>query len=604
MPGVVGVFGHPRADDVLHAAARRLLRRPWQRLEVAYSSGEVALGFVGEHGGVASDAETGVALALDGELFEPEGACSGGEAARILLQGFLSTAPDEEWPQGAFAAAVWDPRDESLTVLTDNHGRRPVWLSTRDGATILAGELKALVAAGVQPELDLETWAQIFAYEGPLPGYSQLQGVSRLPAGATLRITPAGQELEIRWRYRLEPDADGELHEWADEFWRLLDAAVARRLSPGVGLALSGGSDSRCVGAVVRAQAPGTVALTYGAPGSDDLRLGTEVATRLGLPHEQAPLEPGYIARGAAETVWLTEGAIRAFHVHHLALRLLRRRYDARAVLINYGGDHIMRTLGGPLKTGGEGVLGDNFHRWRAKTIPDELAEEIFVPRFAAEIRGLARAALRRQLDAEEGEPLDRARQVAFAGHGRRIWPGAELFIDDLAPRDPYDDRELIDKLRRMPERLRVGADVQREFLRRLPELGALPNTKDELAPGLAGRRRQAAEFGVHLRRGLRRRVDARIGPRWWPVRSGLGDYATDLRRGGGELLGILLEPRTLARGQMREQAVRRMISDLLSGRARHTQPLGVLVTFELFQRQFIDGEGFELKRNTESAEE
>jgi hypothetical protein len=31
-----------------------------------------------------------------------------------------------------------------------------------------------------------------------------------------------------------------------------------------------------------------------------------------------------------------------------------------------------------------------------------------------------------------------------------------------------------------------------------------------------------------------------------------------------------------------------------LSGRARYTKPLGALLTFELFQRQFVDGDGFE----------
>ena len=62
----------------------------------------------------------------------------------------------------------------------------------------------------------------------------------------------------------------------------------------------------------------------------------------------------------------------------------------------------------------------------------------------------------------------------------------------------------------------------------------------------------------------------------------------------GAELLGILLEPRTLARGQLREDAVRKLVDDTLSGRARYTKPLGALLTFELFQRQFVDGEGFE----------
>jgi hypothetical protein len=88
--------------------------------------------------------------------------------------------------------------------------------------------------------------------------------------------------------------------------------------------------------------------------------------------------------------------------------------------------------------------------------------------------------------------------------------------------------------------------------------------------------------------------MDARLGPGWWPVRSGLGDYATDLRlEGGAELLGILLEQRTLERGQLREDTVRELVDDTLSGRARYTKPLGALLTFELFQRQFVDGAGF-----------
>jgi hypothetical protein len=156
----------------------------------------------------------------------------------------------------------------------------------------------------------------------------------------------------------------------------VLEAAVARRLGD-VGLALSGGYDSRCVGSIVRMRAPETPALTYGAPGSNDLRLGTEVAGLLGLPHRAAPFERGYLAHGAAETVWLSEGAIRAFHAHHLYLRPLRTDDDARAVLINYGGDHVTRTVGGALQMGGESVEGDNFHRFRAQTISDELLEDL-----------------------------------------------------------------------------------------------------------------------------------------------------------------------------------------------------------------------------------
>lgn len=570
-----------------------MLRCPWQKLELATTREDVALGFAGEHGGVVLDPETGVALALDGETFGDGGAVGGAQAARELLDGFLAAGADLELPQGAFAAAVWDPRSESMTLLTDHHGRRNLWMAETGGTLLFAGELKALVAAGVEPRLDLETWSQFFAYEGPLPGQCPLEGVSLLGGATTVTIAGGRKEAHTRWRYRLAPEPDGDIEEWAEDFAEVLDAAVARRLGD-VGLALSGGDDSRCVGSILRARAPDTAALTYGAPGSNDLRLGTEVARVLGLPHRIAPFERGYLAHGAAETVWLSEGAIRAFHAHHLYLRPLRTDADAHAVLINYGGDDIARTVGGALQIGGESVEGDNFHRFRAQTISDALLEEIFTPQFAAQVRGLAGASLRRHLDGEEGTPIEQARQVTYNARTRKIWPGAELFTDFLAPRDPYEDYDLIDRLRRMPEGFRVTGAIQKAYLRRFPELASVRNTRDEIPPGLTGRRRKVEEMRIRARRGLRRRVDARLGPSWWPVRSGLGDYATDLRREGAELLGTLLEPRTLARGQLHEDAVRKLVDDTLSGRARYTKPLGALLTFELFQRQFVDGEGFE----------
>jgi asparagine synthetase B (glutamine-hydrolysing) len=592
MPGLVCVLGRDRAADLARVAARPLLRRAWQGFELAPTRDDIALGFAGEHGGVAHDPETGVALALDGEIFGDSGALTKADAARELLRRYLDVGLGEEVPQGAFAAALWDPRTESIVLLTDHHGRRSLWMAESGSAWLFAGELKALVAAGVEPRLDLETWSQFFAYEGALAGHCPLEGVSLLSGATTLTFTRGRKESHTRWRYRLEPDATGDVEEWADDFAQLLDAAVMRRLD-NVGLALSGGYDSRCVGSILRNRAPDTVTLTYGQPGSDDLRLGTEVAHILGLPHHAEPFEPGYLASGAAETVWLSEGAIRAFHAHHLYLRPLRTEDGAHAVLINYGGDHVLRTAGGTLQAREESMEDDNFHRVRAETISDELLEEIFRPEFAAQVRGLARTSLRRHLDKEEGTPIQKARHVAYNAMTRKIWPGAELFADFLAPRDPYDDHDLVDRLRRMPDSFRETGEIQKAYLRRFRELAAVRNARDEIPPELTGRRRKERELRVRARRGIRRRVDARLGPRWWPVRSGLGDYATDLRReGGAELLGILLEPRTLARGQLREDAVRKLVDDTLSGRARYTKPLGALLTFELFQRQFVDGDG------------
>ena len=476
-------------------------------------------------------------------------------------------------------------------MLTDRQRRRHVYLARLRGGLVFAGELKALIAAGVRPELDLQGWSELLAYEHLLGDRTPLEGVRRLPAASTLTISPTGDErLVRRWRYRLEPADDGNEDALVDEFAQHFGRAVRRRLDPATGLALSGGLDSRSVASVLMDAAPDSIALTYGAAGSRDLILGGEVAARTGFHHRPMPFTPGYIARGAANTVWLSEGHIRCFHTHHLVLRSLRAE-GLRSVLISYGGDHTVRTTGGPAATGKQ-IEPDLFHLQRAGCLSDEHLERLLTPSFASMLRGRAREAMAMHVAAEEGTPLERLRQLLYDTESLKIHPGAELFADDLAPRDPYDDSEVVEFCRRMPERFRLGGRLQRAYLSRFPELGAIPNTKDHLRPSVNGRRRVVATKALRARQTLRAGADQLLGPAWWRSREGLGDYATDLRAAGGDLLGLLLEPRTLERGQLRPEPVRSLVDDVLQGRARHTRLLGMLITFELFQRQFIDGDG------------
>ena len=63
--------------------------------------------------------------------------------------------------------------------------------------------------AGVEPRLDLETWSQFFASEGPLPGQCPLEGVSLLGGATTVTIAGGRKEAHTRWRYRLAPSPTG-----------------------------------------------------------------------------------------------------------------------------------------------------------------------------------------------------------------------------------------------------------------------------------------------------------------------------------------------------------------------------------------------------------
>jgi asparagine synthetase B (glutamine-hydrolysing) len=592
MSALLGVCGVADPDEVLRHAAGPLLRRSWHRLELlADSEDGVALGYAGPRGGIASDPASGVVAALEGELYADGGPVGGSAAARALLDAYAAAGDALELGEGVYAGAVWDPRRRALVLVTDLHGRRRLYVARHGEGMLIAGELKALVAAGVKARIDPDAWAQFLAYEHFVGEHVPLEDVQLVPPATTLVLRADGRrDARRRWRYRVEPARSADEQTFLDAFDDALRGAVRRRLDPGSALALSGGIDSRCLAAIVAAEAPATPTATYGMPGSADLELGARVAARLGLQHHSFPLTPGFLARGAAETVWLAEGEVRCFHVHHLAARPLRGLTGSDALLIGYSGDHVVRTTNRPLSEGGSLVLPENLHRYRAANLDDELAERVLTPRFASELRGRAAAAFERHLAQQDGPPLQRARQLFFEFQRRKITPGAALFEDDLAMRDPYDDLAVVELCRRIPESFRLRGEIHLAYLRRYPELASLVTTKQGLPPALEGRRRRAAD--------LRRRVAIRAAR--LPTGRGrasastpaLTDYRRDLREASAGLLEILTEERTLDRGQLRGEAVGELVEETLGGGRSYTGALGVLLTFELFQRQFVDGDG------------
>jgi asparagine synthase (glutamine-hydrolysing) len=51
----------------------------------------------------------------------------------------------------------------------------------------------------------------------------------------------------------------------------------------------------------------------------------------------------------------------------------------------------------------------------------------------------------------------------------------------------------------------------------------------------------------------------------------------------------VLLSPRTLGRGYFRPEAIQQLVKDHMSGRRNLSRQLGVLITFELWHRHFLD---------------
>ncbi len=154
---------------------------------------------------------------------------------------------------GIFAFALWDAAREELFVARDPLGVKPLFYAQRGSATLVASELKALLASGlVAPEVGAEGLAEIFGL-GPMrtPGHGVFRGVSELPAGHRAVFGRSGARVEAYWTLRSREHEDG----FEDTVLRvrgLLEDAVTRQLVADVpvGVLLSGGLDSSGVAAL------------------------------------------------------------------------------------------------------------------------------------------------------------------------------------------------------------------------------------------------------------------------------------------------------------------------------------------------------------------
>ncbi len=177
--------------------------------------------------------------------------------------------------RGEFAFAITDRANGRTYLARDPVGVKPLYWSIRDARLHIASEVKALVPVGA-PVSEVPPghhgWAQPMA-EPALAPYVDLM---RLGEDQPLIEEPAEAIKALRL---------------------LLEDSIRVRVDTPltVGVILSGGLDSSVVLAHVREMHPDCVALTVGAPGSDDLQFARRLTADLGVPHEVIEVRPGDI---------------------------------------------------------------------------------------------------------------------------------------------------------------------------------------------------------------------------------------------------------------------------------------------------------------------
>jgi asparagine synthase (glutamine-hydrolysing) len=227
------------------------------------ADGKVVLSYNGE---IYNYQELRIELEAKGHSFRSK------TDTEVVLNAWVEWGPDcVSRFNGMFAFAVWDKRDQSLYLVRDRYGIKPLYYASWNQVLLFGSEQKAILAhPEAKKELDKKALLEYFTFQNIFTDRTLLENVKLLPPASILKASlGSSSDFKIHqyWDYRFrEPEGKVDKREYEEELDRLMRQAVSRQLVSDVELGsyLSGGMDSGTITALASKELPYIKTFTCG----------------------------------------------------------------------------------------------------------------------------------------------------------------------------------------------------------------------------------------------------------------------------------------------------------------------------------------------------
>jgi len=217
----------------------------------------------------------------------------------VLLQGFAAWGGDVfSRCNGMFAAAFYTRSTETLLLVRDRLGIKPLFYAAHRGNFAFSSEIAPLLRHGLadttlNPDA-LDEYLQYLYVGAPATIYA---GIHKLKPGHVLVYRRGAWEERPFWTVRYRPDPTWTMAGAAERLGALLDDAVRLRQRSDVplGAFLSGGLDSSAVVATLcgqRSEPLKTFSIGFDDADANELPYAREVARHFDTDHHEAMLSP------------------------------------------------------------------------------------------------------------------------------------------------------------------------------------------------------------------------------------------------------------------------------------------------------------------------
>lgn len=149
---------------------------------------------------------------------------------------------------GMFAVAIFDRREQVLSIYRDRLGQKPLYVYDDGTRLMFASEIKSLLALGVPVEVDWHAVDAFLTYNYVPPPLTIFKNIQHLMPGTAWHIGRGRIDIEAWWKLQISEERRKAV-DWQGELHETLRDAVRLRLRSDVplGAFLSGGLDSSVV---------------------------------------------------------------------------------------------------------------------------------------------------------------------------------------------------------------------------------------------------------------------------------------------------------------------------------------------------------------------
>lgn len=515
-----------------------------------------------------------------------------------------------DYLRGMFAFAIWDKHNRNLFIARDRLGVKPLYyVHTSDGSLYFASEIKSLLEAGaIKPQLNYEVLPDYLANHATSGEETLFRDVKRLLPGHTLTWHDGKIKINRYWDVSFtkaaadsRKDAD-YIAEWSD----LFRTSVRLRLMADVplGMFLSGGIDSSAIAAVMSTlvdEPIKTFSVAFAERSANELEYARLIADAYKTDHHEVVVSPEDFFGMLPKLVWHEDEPLA--HPSSVALYFVSRLASkhVKVVLTGEGSDELLAGYARYRKTLLNLALGERYHR----LIPGSLRSVV-----RSQISSMGNSRVRAKLLRTflnvtpdiESIYFDNFAVFGRSNQSQLLTSGTR---DRIGTLDPYgtvrsllkstDAHSLLDRL--------LYADIKtylHELLMKQDQMSMAASIESrvpfldhklvEFTSGLPERLKLRGWTTKYiLRKSMKGILPERILSRpkmGFPVPVGSwfrGAYAPVLQE-------YVLSSRATQREIFNPQYVQRIVAEHQQG-ADHSERLWSLVNFELWMRQFIDGE-------------